>query len=292
MKPAPFDYHAPDSVAEALGLLAQHGEDAKALAGGQSLVPVLNFRLARPAVLVDLNRIASLRGIEAMPDGGVRIGAMARQREAEQSEVVAVCAPLLTEALPHVAHVQIRNRGTIGGSLAHADPAAELPALALALEARLQLRRGDEERWLDASDFFTGLFSTALAPDELLVAVELPALPPRAGCAFEEVARRHGDYALMGIAAIVVLDANGVCTTARIACINAGPGPLRAATAERALLGQRITGEVVRAAADAVDRDIRPTADVHASVDYRRHLARVLTRRAVTRAAARAAGPE
>ncbi len=290
MKPAPFEYRAPDTVDGALALLAEHGEEAKVLAGGQSLIPVLNFRLARPAVLVDLNRISSLAGIEALAGGGLRIGAMTRQRAAERSDLVAARAPLLSEALPHVAHVQIRNRGTVGGSLAHADPAAELPALALALEARFRLRRAGAERWVDARDFYTGLFATALAPDELLDTIDVPPLPPGAGCAFEEVARRHGDYALMGVAAVVVLDGGGVCRIARIACVSAGPGPLRAPSAEAVLQGQRIDSALVHAAADALTRDIEPTSDVHASVEYRTQLARVLTRRAVQRAADRAAG--
>ena len=290
MKPAPFAYHAPDTLEEALALLAEHGEDAKALAGGQSLIPVLNFRLARPAVLVDLNGIAELAGIARAPDGGLRVGAMTRQREAERSGLVAAAAPLIAEAMPHIAHPQIRNRGTVGGSLAHADPAAELPALALALEARFRLRRRAGERWLEARDFYTGLFATALAPDELLVEIEIPPLPDGAGCAFEEAARRHGDYALVGVAVVLALDAGGVCRTARIACINAGPGPLRATQAEAVLSGQRVDAALVRAAAEAVAHDIQPTSDVHATAAYRRHLAGVLTGRALRRALQRAHG--
>ena len=290
MKPAPFDYHAPETVDEALMLLAEHGEEAKALAGGQSLIPVLNFRLARPAVLVDLNRIVALAGIAPAPDGGLRIGAMTRQREAERSALVAKRSPLIREAMPHIAHPQIRSRGTLGGSLAHADPAAELPALALALEARFRLRRGAQERWIDARAFYTGLFATALAPDELLVEIVIPALPDGAGCAFEEVARRYGDYALVGVAAVLAIDAAGVCRAARIACINAGPGPLRAAHAEAVLSGQRVDAALVQAAAEAVAHDIDPTSDVHATVAYRRHLARVLTGRVLLRALERARG--
>jgi carbon-monoxide dehydrogenase medium subunit len=286
VKPPPFEYFAPDSLEEALALLAQYGDDAKPLAGGQSLVPVLNFRLARPAVLVDLNRIDALAGIEA-DEPGLRIGAMTRQRSAERDALVRRHAPLIAEALPHVAHPQIRNRGTIGGSIAHADPAAELPALALALEATLRLRSAASERTVAARDFFTGLFATALASDELLVEVAVPPLPPRSGCAFEEVARRHGDYALLAVAALVALDDAGRCVDARLAYVGAGPGPLRAAAAEAALAGRRIDDAAVRDAADAAFREVDPGGDVHASAAYRKALARVLTTRAIRRAATR-----
>ena len=285
MKPPPFEYHAPETVNEALALLTQHGDEAKALAGGQSLIPVLNFRLARPAVLVDLNRIDALRGIEA--NGSLTIRAMTRQREAERSAAIAQRAPLLTEALGWVAHPQIRTRGTIGGSVAHADPAAELPAVMLALDARFRLRRGSTERTLRADEFFTGLFTTALAVDELLVAIEIPAPAPRTGSAFVEVARRHGDFALVGVAAMVELDDSGLCRAVRLAYVNAGPGPFRSAGAERALQGQRFEREVLRAAADAAVADARPGSDVHASADYRRQLVRVLTERALGSAVAR-----
>ncbi len=277
MKPPAFRYIAPDTVEEALAALTQHGDEAKVLAGGQSLVPVMNFRLARPSVLVDLNRIASLAGITV--NGVIRIGAMTRQRAVERHPDIKQKAPLLAQALPHIAHPQIRNRGTIGGSLAHADPAAELPAMMLALDARLRLRRGAQERWLGATEFYTGLFTTALALDELLVEIEIPALPPGTGTAFEEVARRHGDYALLAVGAVVTLDAGGICRHARIAYVNAGPGPLRSAGAEAVLAGQRPTPALIGAAADAAVADLRPPTDVHASADFRRHLGRVLTER-------------
>jgi len=287
MKPPPFEYHAPASLDEALALLAQHGDEAKALAGGQSLIPVLNFRLARPSVLVDLNRIGELAGIEA--NGTLRIGAMTRQRAAERSAEVAGLAPLLREALFSVAHPQIRTRGTVGGSLAHADPAAELPAVMLALEARFRLRRAGAERTLAAAEFFTGLFTTALALDELLVGIDIPAPPARSGSAFVEVARRHGDFALVGVAAMVSLDASGAFSEARLAYVNAGPGPFRSARAEAVLRGQRPDAELFRAAAEAAHGDARPASDVHASADYRRQLVRVLTERALARASERAA---
>lgn len=283
MKPPPFEYAAPATVDEALELLARYGEEAKLLAGGQSLIPVLNFRLARPAWLIDLNRITALHGISEV-NGRLRIGAMTRQRDAERSPLVVQNAPLMAQAMPHIAHTQIRNRGTIGGSVAHADPAAELPAVMLALEATLHLRSATGERTLPARDFFTGLFSTALAADEMLVAIDLPPLPPGARCVFDEVARRHGDYALLGIAALLVIDADGACTDARLAYVNGGPGPVRAAAAEACLTGRPISAEVVKEAADLAAGEIRPGSDVHASAEYRRHLARVLTRRALSRA--------
>jgi aerobic carbon-monoxide dehydrogenase medium subunit len=283
VKPPPFEYRAPATLEEALELLARYGDEAKVLAGGQSLVPVLNFRLARPAVLIDLNGIAGLAGIRN-GDGALRLGAMTRQRAAERSAEVAAAAPLVRDALGFVAHPQIRNRGTVGGSVAHADPAAELPAVMLALDARLGLRRGGAERWLTAGEFFTGLFSTALQPDELLVEIEVPRPPPGAGWAFDEVARRHGDYALLGVGGVVALDGAGVCRHARLAYVNGGPGPVRAATAERLLEGERPSAALIAAAAEAAAEELRPGNDVHASAEYRRQLARVLTRRVLARA--------
>src|SRR5881628_249850 len=203
MKPAAFDYFTPVTVDEAVALLAEHGGEAKPLAGGQSLIPAMNFRLARPAALVDLNRIPELSYVRAEPDGGALvIGAMTRQRALERSDVVRRAAPLMAEAMPYVAHPQIRNRGTVGGSVAHADPAAELPAVTLALEARFRARSRSGERTIPAAEFFKGLLETALEPDELLVEIAIPHSPARSGYAFAEVARRHGDYALVGVAAV------------------------------------------------------------------------------------------
>ncbi|HEX8430490.1 MAG TPA: xanthine dehydrogenase family protein subunit M [Longimicrobium sp.] len=290
MKPAPFDYHRPASVDEALALLAEHGYDAKLLAGGQSLVPAMNFRLAAPAVLIDLNRIAGLDSITET-DGGVRIGAMVRQRIAERSPVVAARAPLIAETLPFVAHAQIRNRGTMGGSIAHADPAAELPAVMLALGARFEVRGAGGARFVAADDFFTGLFATALEPEEILVGMEIPAAEPRSGFAFDELSRRHGDFALAGVAAAVRLDADGRCSDARIALLSVGDGPVLAVHAAAALVGQLPTTEAIAAAADAAARlDIDPPADIHATAAYRRHITGVLVRRVLPRAFERAAG--
>jgi CO/xanthine dehydrogenase FAD-binding subunit len=296
MKPAPFDYHRPPTLDDALGLLAVHharGDDVKPLAGGQSLIPAMNFRLATPAVLVDLNRVSELAFIEADDRGGVRIGAMTRQSAVERSARVAREAPLLHETMPFIAHRAIRNRGTIGGSLAHADPAAELPAVMVALDARLRARRENRDRWIAASAFFTGVFSTALEPDELLVEIVIP--PAAAGgasigCSFTEMSRRHGDFALAGVAAVVALDAAGQCTRARVALLNVSDRPVLAATVEPLLVGQRPSLEAIDAAAAAATADIDPTSDIHASGRYRRRLAAVLTRRALQQAFGRAAG--
>jgi carbon-monoxide dehydrogenase medium subunit len=291
MKPPVFDYHAPDTVEAVLALLAEHGDGAKILAGGQSLIPAMNFRLAQPAVLIDLNGVAGLDGIERLDSGGgaLTIRAMTRQRTVERSALVAQHAPLVAETMPHIAHPQIRNRGTFCGSIAHADPASELPAVVLALEGRCHLRRQGGERWVDAADFFTGLFATAIEPEEMLVAVELPSLPPRTGVAFEEFARRHGDYALVGVAAVVTVDPEGRCTAARITLLSVGEGPVAATGAAAGLVGEKGDEGVIRAAAaTAATRDIDPPGDIHASVPYRRHLARVLTQRVLRRAFARA----
>jgi carbon-monoxide dehydrogenase medium subunit len=288
MKPAPFTYCSPGTLDEALALLAEHGGEAKPLAGGQSLIPAMNFRLARPAVLVDLNGIAELAYVRPQ-SGGVVIGAMTRQRAVERNDTVRGAAPLLAETLPSIAHPQIRNRGTVGGSVAHADPAAELPAVMLALEARFRARGPAGERVIPVGEFFKGMLETALAPEELLVEIALPPLPPRSGTAFVEVARRHGDYALVGVAALVTLDSRGRCTVARIACLSVGDGPVLLVEAGKTLAGQRPSEELLRATADAAaTRDVDPPSDIHASAAYRRQLVAVLTRRALARAFERA----
>jgi aerobic carbon-monoxide dehydrogenase medium subunit len=289
MKPASFDYHRPESLDEALALFAELGSDAKALAGGQSLVPAMNFRLARPAVLVDLNRLDALAYIEERPDGELRIGAMARQRDAERSAVVASRAPLLFEAMPWVAHPQIRNRGTMGGSLAHADPAAELPAVMVALDAQCVLRSQRTSRTVPAEKFFTGLLSTALTPEELLTEVRCQPRPAGTGAAFIEVARRHGDFALVGVAVELALDDGGTCRSARIALLSVGEGPVLATGAMAVLIGNRpTTPRIEEASRVAAETDIDPPSDIHATAVYRRHLANVLVQRALTRAAERA----
>ncbi|RMH87616.1 MAG: xanthine dehydrogenase family protein subunit M [Calditrichaeota bacterium] len=289
MKPPPFDYYAPTSLEEALSLLARHGLEAKPLAGGQSLIPTMNFRLARPAVLIDLNRIPELAFIREEKSGALRLGAMTRQRAVERSEAVAKSAPLLSETMPWIAHPQIRNRGTIGGSLAHADPAAELPAVMLALQARFRLQREGGERWVEAKEFFTGMFATALEPEELLTEIEIPPLPPRTGWAFREMARRHGDYALAGVAAMVTLDKKGRCREARIACLSVGEQPVDGREAAQLLHNQAPTEEALREVAEKLSGEvIDPPSDIHASAEFRRHLIRMLTVQALTQAAERA----
>ncbi|NLF66397.1 MAG: xanthine dehydrogenase family protein subunit M [Chloroflexi bacterium] len=292
MKPAPFTYIAPISLEEALAALNQHGYDAKLLAGGQSLIPVMNFRLAQPAVIVDLNGVSELGHLQRNEAGGLRLGAMVRQRTLELDETIAALAPLLHEAMPHVAHPQIRNRGTLGGSLAHADPAGELPVITVALEARFCLRRLGGERWVSAEDFYQGLFMTALEPEEILVEVAIPPLPAQTGYAFLEVARRHGDYAQAGVAALVTVDGEGVCRQARLVYLNLGEIPRVAYRAAALLIDQPLSAELIaEAASQAAQEEIDPTADIHATVAYKRHLAEVLGRRALQQAAQRARQP-
>ena len=279
MKPAPFEYFRPRSIEEAIDLLTEHGPDAKPLAGGQSLIPAMNFRLATPAGLVDLNEITGLSNVTAQDDG-LHIGGMTRHRTLEQNETVARQAPLVTAAMPFVAHAAIRTRGTIGGSLAHADPAAELPAVMLALDAVFTVRSRQGPRKVRAADFFTGLFTTTIEPGELLTEVTIPPLPPRSAYAFQEIARRHGDYALAGAAAAVAVDERGRCTSARVALLSVADRPVLAEQVRRALEGQPPTAEAIRAAAAAAaTRDLDPPADIHASSAYRRHLAAVLIQR-------------
>ena len=291
MKPAPFKYYAPSTVDEALVRLAEHGWDAKVLAGGQSLVPMMNFRLAQPAVLVDLNGVSELFYIQPGRGGGLKIGAMTRQRQVELDPHVAERAPMLREALPKVAYPQIRSRGTLGGSIAHADPSAELVALSVALDCRLRIRSKQRgERWVDAKDFYLGLFTTVLEPDELLLEVELPPMPPRSGWSFMEVARRHHDFALVGVAAVVTMDkARTACEQARLVYFSVGDGPVEAHGAAAVLQGHEVTPEAIREAAEtAGDQDVDPNSDINASAEYRRHLVKVLGRRALTEAFERA----
>ncbi len=289
MKPPRFEYLAPTSLDEALGLLADHGDEAKVLAGGQSLVPLLNFRLVRPAYLVDLNDIPGLAYVRA-DDGRLAIGAMTRQRAVETADVVRERCPLLADAMPQIGHFQIRNRGTIGGSLAHADPAAELPAVVAALAGELVVRSRAGQRTLTPEQFFVAYLTTAVDPAELLVEVRLPVAPPRTGAAFMEVSRRHGDFALVGVAATVTLDEAGVCTGCAIALTGVGPTPVVAREAARALIGAKPTPEALEDVGRRAAAPLRPDGDLHASSEYRTHVAGVLTRRALARAAQRARG--
>ena len=286
MKPPPFAYHAPGSVAEALRLMAEL-EDAKPLAGGQSLVPLLNFRLARPDHLIDLNGVTLLTGIRRA-SGTLTIGAMTRQADLEASALVRAHWPLLTEALSFVAHAQIRNRGTVGGSVAHADAAAELPVAFLALDAVFRARSLRGERTIRAEDLFVTHLTTTLEADELLVAIEVPPLPPRSGHAFAEFARRHGDFALGGAAVVVSLAESGACERAAIALLGAGATPLLARDAAEALTGEWIDEPVAAAAAARAVASIAPTGDIHGSAEYRRDLIEVMVRRAILTAVHRA----
>ena len=288
MKPAPFEYYAPDSIGQALDLMNQYAGDAKILAGGQSLVPAMNFRIVQPGVLIDLNHAAELGYIRG-DENVLRIGAMTRERELEFNPLISSWAPLLTEAAPHIAHPQIRNRGTIGGSIVNADPAAELPVLMVALSARLKAKSVSGERWIDAQDFFLGMFTTALEPEEILVEIELPASPPRAGWSFMEVAPRAGDYALMGLAALVTLAEDGKCEHARLVYLNAGEGPVETQEAEKLLIGEALNDHLIEAAASKVsETEINPFGNIHTSPEFQRHLANVLTKKALKQAAQRA----
>ncbi len=291
MKPTAFEYRRVETIDEAIELLAEHAEESSLLAGGQSLVPTMNFRLAQPSVIIDLNPVRDLAYIRESESGGLRIGAMTRQRAVERSPLVRDRAPLLYEAMPTIAHPQIRNRGTIGGSVAHADPSAELPAVLLALEARFLLRSQEGERWVDAADFFVGMFSTDRRPEELLAEIEIPAKPAGSGWSFREIARRHGDYALIGVAAGVTLDAVGRCSKARLTFLSAGDGVVEARQAQEILTGEALSDERIEAAAETASRDdIEPLPDMHATEEYRRHLARVLSRQALSQARDRAMG--
>jgi len=287
VRPAAFEYFAPRAIEEALDLLARHGTEAKPLAGGQSLVPMMNMRLARPAVVVDLNRVAALDGVRAEA-GSLRLGALVRQRALERDGRIGAAAPLLAEAAPLIGHLQTRARGTVGGSLVHADPAAELPACALALDAVFHLRSVRAARACPAADFFRGLLATALESDELLVEIEIPAPPTaRTGQAVAEVARRHGDFALVGACAVVELDGAGVCRRARLVFFGAGDIP-HVARSTGALVGERPGPARLAEAARAAAAELDPRADLHATVDYRRRVAAGLGAQALSRAATRA----
>jgi CO/xanthine dehydrogenase FAD-binding subunit len=286
MKPAAFDYVIADSIDMAVASLADGGGDAKIIAGGQSLVPMLNFRLIRPSVLIDINRIGDLAFIEEAGKK-IRVGALARHYQLETSPVIARHLPVLASAMTYVAHLAIRNRGTIGGSLSHADPAAELPMMALLLDAELHIASASGKRTIAARDFFVGALTVDLARDDIVTEIVLPKLPPKTGWGFEEVARRSGDFALAAAAATLTLSAGLICQ-ARIALTGVGATPVRAAEAEALLVGQALEPGLIDRIIDAVRAAIEPDTDLHASSDYRRHLAGVLAGRAVSAAWRRA----
>jgi len=290
MKPAPFKYFAPTEIPEVLSLLKEYGYDAKVLAGGQSLVPMMNFRLVQPAVLVDINNIPDLKSIQTH-EKGIRLGAMVRHSQVERDSIIEKRVPLLHETMPQIATAQIRNRGTIGGSLAHADPSAELVAVTTALEARFKIQNQEGERWVPVDDFFVGLLMTVLEPEELLVEIEFPGLPARSGWSLKEVARRPHDFALIGVVAVMTLDKKDRCQAAKLVYLSAGDGPVSAVEAADLLKDQEITEDLITAAAEkAATDEIDPGSDIHATADFRRHLANVLTRRALLEAYQRAKG--
>ncbi len=288
MKPPKFRYFAPKGVGEALALLEEHAAEARVLAGGQSLVPLMNMRLVHPDVLIDINGISELSFIEAT-NGGLAIGALTRDATLVSDKKVAESLSVLSEAAHFVGHPAIRNRSTVGGSIAHADPAAELPAVMVALNAEIIARSRSGSRTISSQDFFKGFLTTDLKDGEMLTEVRIPGLPPRSGSAFVEFARREGDYALAGVAAVITLDENGTIADARLGLCSVGPAPVRPQAAEASLRGQRPGNEAWAAAAAAVASILdKPLSDIHGSADYRRHLAGVLTKEALAAAAERA----
>ncbi len=289
MPAVPFEYHAPPTLTETLELLHARAGDAKVLAGGQSLIPMLTLRLVRPAVVVDLDHLSELRTVRR-DDGVLEIGALVRHRALERGEGLLSACPLLQEAAPLIGNVRVRTLGTIGGSLGHADPAAELPAVVRALDGTLVIRSLQGERAVPAQDFFVGILTTALQPGEVLVAVRLPILGPRVGWAVEEFSRRAGDFAIVAAVAVVELDPAGRVARARVALAGVGPTPRRLASVEDALVGVQPSAETFRKVLAGCPLEIEPESDAHASAAYRHHLARVLTARSLERAASAVAG--
>ncbi|HEY1362018.1 MAG TPA: xanthine dehydrogenase family protein subunit M [Xanthobacteraceae bacterium] len=285
MKPAPFDYACPSTLAEAVALLASRAGEAKALAGGQSLVPMLAFRLAQPALLVDLRKLADLRGIR-IGEAGVTLGAMVRWREIEDDARLDRAHPLLKAAIAHVAHYQIRNRGTVGGSLAHADPAAEMPGIAVTCDAEIGVLGKSGARTIAAADFFQGALTTALAPDEIIVEVRLPAWPAHRRWGFQEFARRRGDFAMAGAAAFYDADESGRARNAHVGVIGVGDRPRRLPSVEALLDGQRLDAATIARAEQAAAAAVDAQEDIHASAAYRRALAGTMVERALLQAAA------
>jgi carbon-monoxide dehydrogenase medium subunit len=280
MKLPYFEYEAPATVAAAVELLTKHQDEASVLAGGQSLIPLLALRLARPALLIDINGLGELSGV-SVTDGRVAIGAMTREYVAEESETV---AETVAAALPLIGHEAIRSRGTIGGSLAHADPAAELPAVARALDAEFVVRSQAGDRVIPAAEWFEGYLTTARSADEILVEVRFPAAAPRTGTAFQEVARRHGDFAIVGLAASLTV-ADGAISDARLAFAGVSDVPVRASAAEELLVGERPSADLFAEAARCATADLHPPADLHGSADYRKKVAAALVRRGLQAAA-------
>jgi len=291
MKPAPFEYFAPLELPEALDLLERYGEEAKILAGGQSLMPLINLRLARPRVIVDINRLRNLDAISTATDGGLTIGALARQRTLERSTFIQEQNPMLAAAMPLIGHFQIRNRGTIGGSLVHADPAAELPAVSVLLGGEFVFRSKSSARLVAAADFFLGYLATACRPGELLTEVRFPRWRPDDAWAVVEIARRKGDFALVGVALRAALDDGGISQNVRIVMFGVGGKPQRMEQGEALLNGRRIDEALLRELSRVVAEELGPDSDVHASAAYRKEVGGVLVRRALQSALAKAKEP-
>jgi carbon-monoxide dehydrogenase medium subunit len=289
MKPAPFNLLRPKNVEEALALLQSYRAEAKVLAGGQSLVPLMNFRLAQPHNLIDLNGVVGLNEIK-VDERSLTLGAMVRQRDVEQSPIITARLPILREAIAQVAHPAIRNRGTVGGSLVHADPAAELPLLAIALDATFHLRSARGSRSVAARDFYQGYLLTDIAPDELLVEILFHLPPPGAGWCFTEIARRHGDFAIVAVAVLLDFGRDRSVNFARVALGGVGPAPLRVTAVEEILLGGQAGAELYRRAGAAAAEAVEPPTDIHASSGYRRQITGVLVRRALATAEGRVKG--
>ena len=289
MKPAPFAYHAPTELSEVLSLLAQHGDEAKILAGGQSLMPMLNMRLATPQVIIDLNRVTALEYLSPnVEGGGLAIGALTRQRQLERSTLIHAHQPLLAAALPLIGHVQIRHRGTIGGSLVHADPAAELPAVSVALDAEFVVQSAAGQRVIAAEDFFVTYLTTAIEPDEVLTEIRVPPWPTGWGWDVQEMCRRVGDFALVGAVALLHVDAADVCQAARLVLFGVDGVPVRVQQAEAHLVGTRVSDDSLREVEQIVADALDPESDIHASATYRKEVGGVMARRTLVQALNRA----
>jgi CO/xanthine dehydrogenase FAD-binding subunit len=289
MKPAKFDYYAPANVEEALDTLAELGYDGKVLAGGQSLIAAMNFRMARPAALVDLNNVSELSYIKPTADGGLAIGTMTRVYKVENDPEVAKRFPLLPEVAKYIAHAQIRRRGTFGGAIAHADPAGQLPSIAVTMDANVLIRGKGKERWVKATDLIIGPFMTIIEPDEMLAEVVLPANPPHTGSNYQQVSRQSGGYAQAAVASVVTLDENNKCKFVRLVLMGVGEVPILSQKASEILVGQPGGEDIYKAVAEAAaSNEIDPATDLHATADYRRNLIRVLVTRSLTAAFDRA----
>jgi len=283
MKPCAFEYYTPQSVEEAIELLDRYGDDAKIIAGGQSLVPMMNFRLARPEILIDINAIQELEYIKSDGDE-LAMGALTRERDIEQSPLIIEKWPLLSKAISFIGHSAIRNRGTLGGSLVHADPSAEIPTSLCALNGRVKVVGPSGERTLEPEEFFLTYLTTSLEPSDLLVEIRIPALPQKMGWSFRELSRRSGDFAIVAVAILLFTEKTGVCREARISMGGVAPTPVRAEEAETLLSGQKITEKLIAEAAQQAAEETDTEPDYHASAEYRMDMARVFVKRGLQEA--------